>query len=114
MLGRRGVDERRRPVLRYKELARDYAADLGGRPSTAQWALLSRAAGLQVLAEIQEADMAEGGEVNVERYARLVNSLVTVLRTIGLTRRADDITPKGTTLEGHAAVIDELAEEDGS
>ena len=91
MLGERGLDERTRPVKRYKALARAYASDLGGNPSTAQRALLSRAAGLQVLAELQEVAMAEGGEVDVAAYVKRTNGLVTVLRTIGLARRLKDV-----------------------
>ena len=96
-----------------RDLAKDYAVDLGGRPSTAEWALLSRAAGLQVMAEMQEAEMAEGGQINVDVYAKLTNSLVSVLRTIGLAKRPRDVSPREEPLEGHAQTITELAEEEG-
>ena len=114
MLGERGLDERTRPVKRYKALARAYAHDLGGNPSTAQRALLSRAAGLQVLAELQEVAMAEGGEVDVAAYVKLTNGLVTVLRTIGLARSIKDVSAGVGTVEGHAAVIESLAQEEGA
>lgn len=67
---------------------------------------MRRFAAAAVLAEQMEAALARGEDINVERHALLVSSMVRVARQIGVNRIAKDITVpsleqylRGKTLE---------------
>ncbi len=105
VIGGRAVDGRTIPAKRYKAVMADLAADAGGEPSTAAWLLISRAAGLTVQLEQMEAVIASGGAADVEAYAKLTGALVRVLNTLGLGRKARDITPKVVEIDAHARAV---------
>lgn len=104
VIGGKAVDGRTTEARRYKAICADLATDLGATPSTAEWALIQRAAGLMIQSERIECAIATGGTADVDVYCKLVNSLGRVLTQLGTKRRSRDITP-GKTIDAHAAVI---------
>jgi hypothetical protein len=89
------IDGRTRPALAFKAVVAELASDLGGADhlSRAQMELIRRAAGLSVLASQQEADILTGGSVDVEAYTGIANTQRRLLVTLGLKRKARDVTP---------------------
>jgi hypothetical protein len=83
---------------RYRDLIEGHLADMGGLDavSVAEQSLVKRAATLEVeleqlesrFAEMQPADAAQ-----LDLYQRMTNTLRRTLETIGLQRRAKDVTP---------------------
>jgi hypothetical protein len=71
-----------------------HIADAGGRDrlSEAQIALIKRAAGLECVCEKIEGRMSRDEEVDLDRYGRAASHLRRILESIGLQRRAIDIT----------------------
>lgn len=67
--------------------------DLGGEGalSYAKRSLARRAVWLEAWLETQEANAAEGGEINIGQQVQAVNSLIGLLKTLGLERKARDI-----------------------
>jgi hypothetical protein len=53
-----------------------------------------------------DAAILTGEAVDVASYTTLTNSLVRTLKTLGMERRAKDISP-GATIDAHAAVVRE-------
>lgn len=70
-------------------------ADLGGadRLSYAQRSLVERALWLEHWIAGQERVLADGGEADTGRMTQATNSLLGLYRTLGLERRARDVTP---------------------
>jgi hypothetical protein len=70
-------------------------ADLGGEANCtrAQKELIARAAMLSVLAADIEARYLAGEEFALDEYAKIVNASNRVLNSIGLERRAKNVTP---------------------
>jgi hypothetical protein len=79
---------------RYKTIASAIAVDSGGSDacSEAKLQLIRRFAAAAVLAEQMESRLANGEEINVERHALLVSSMVRITRQLGLGRVAKDVT----------------------
>lgn len=100
------VDGRTVEARRYRGLCGDLASDLGGDPSKSQWLLVCRAAALTVQLEMAEQHILTGTAIDVGQYTQLTGMLVRVLRTLGLERRAKDVTP-GATIDAHAAAVRE-------
>ena len=98
-----GVDERSLTARRYREVSAAITSDLGGEThlSEAQDQIVRSAAGLVVMREALDARVVNGEQVDVAEYCRISNSLRRLLATIGLERRAHDVTP----------TIDEIARE---
>jgi hypothetical protein len=99
-----GKDERSLYVRRLKELCAEYAHDLGGPDalSTAQRALIRRAAVMQIELEKLDTRFAEDvtvGERTLELYGRTVGNLRRTLETLGIKRV--EAPPK--TIAGHLA-----------
>ncbi len=92
-----GVDGRSAIARRFRDLVDAIVSDLGGDDtiSEGQRQLARRASALSVQCEQIEADMANGGAIDLNDYVRLVNALNRVLGSIGLKRRMKDVTPKG-------------------
>jgi hypothetical protein len=94
-----GVDGRSPWVRRAKDLIREHLADLGGfdNVSAAERSIVRRAATLTVELERLEAKFALAGEAasvdDLNAYQRAANSLRRLLESIGLQRRAKDVTP---------------------
>ena len=94
----RGADGRTLWVRRFRDLIALHLADLGGEAavSEAQQALVRRAATIIIALERMEFTFATEGEGTphqLELYQRLSNTLRRLLQTIGLERRARDVTP---------------------
>ena len=89
------IDGRTRPALAFKTAVGDFVSDLGGDAavSRAELELIRRAAGLSVLAAQIEAEIVNGDEVAIDRYTATINAQRRVLVTLGLKRRARDVTP---------------------
>jgi hypothetical protein len=95
-----GIDGRSHIARRHIEISASIAKDLGGANllSEAQLQLIRSAAGLVILREDLDAKAADGERIDVATYCRISNSLRRVLDTIGLERRAQDITTLGDIL----------------
>lgn len=104
VIGGKEVDGRTLPARRYRDLCNDIASDLGGDPSAGQWLIINRAAGLTVQCELLDQAILKGEPVDIAAYTTLTNALVRTLKTLGLERRARDVTP-GATLDAHAAAV---------
>jgi hypothetical protein len=79
---------------RFHDLVVGHVADAGGRDllSEAQFALCKRAAGLECELEQMEGRMSQGEQVDLDRYGRAASHLRRILETLGLERRAIDVT----------------------
>jgi hypothetical protein len=86
---------------RFHDLVMGHVSDLGGRStmSEAQFALCKRAAGLECELEQMEGRMSQGEEINLDSYGRAASHLRRILETLGLERKARDVTPDGVELE---------------
>jgi hypothetical protein len=87
------LDARTAPTRRVHELARRIERDLGGDLSTAQQALVLRAATLMTLCEHSEVCLLTGREASLADYLQAANTLKRLLATLGLRRAPKDITP---------------------
>jgi hypothetical protein len=79
---------------RFHDLVHGHISDLGGRSilSEAQFALCKRAAGLECELEQMEGRMSLGEEVDLDAYGRGASHLRRILETLGLERKARDVT----------------------
>jgi hypothetical protein len=90
------TDERGATARRFRDLYHGFCQDLGGadRLSQGELQLVRRAAALSSELERQEAVWALGeAKFDFGGYATLTNVLRRVLESIGLERRAKDVTP---------------------
>ena len=80
-------------------------ADLGGadRLSYSQRSLVERALWLEHWIAQQERILADGGDADTGRMTQATNSLLGLFRTLGLERRARDVTPDLATYIGGKA-----------
>lgn len=108
VIGGKAVDGRTIPAKRYKALCSELASDLG-EPTSAQWSLIARAAGITVQCELIEAQIAQGEAVSVGDYTRLINTLIGTLRLLGVKHRAGD---RLKTLDPHARLMSEIDDDD--
>jgi hypothetical protein len=79
---------------RFHDLVRGHVVDAGGRDmiSEAQFALCKRAAALECELELLEGRLSQGEQVDLDSYGRAASHLRRILETLGLERRAVDIT----------------------
>jgi hypothetical protein len=79
---------------RYRDLMAGHISDLGGQDqlSVAQLSLCRRAAALEVELERLEAKLANGEEVDLDRYGRAASHLRRLLEALGIRRLAKDVT----------------------
>ncbi len=91
----RDLDGRSRAAARCRELARELEVDLGGadRLSSAQRQLIQRAAVLAAQLEDFETRWCLGEEVELPDYLAAINVQRRILVSLGLERRARDVTP---------------------
>ncbi len=89
------VDRRRREFRHYQRAFKDYCADSGGpeHMSRAQLDLARRCAGVNTLCDKFEAAIVAGEEVDVAEYLGACNVARRLAVTLGLKRRAMDVTP---------------------
>lgn len=105
------VDARTLVAKRFSELVSSHTADLGGEDacSEGQKAILRRACILIVALEQMESAFASTGSMSVtalDQHQRASNSLRRLLTSIGLDRRARDVTPPKLSdyINGQASV----------
>jgi hypothetical protein len=91
------VDGRLRPAHKFREMAEGMAADRGGRDqlTRGEEALIRRAAGLEVLADLIEEKLVRGEDVSVVDYGNVVSRQTRVLQVLGLERKARNVTLDG-------------------
>lgn len=101
-----GEDKRGPVPRRIADIIQLITTDLGGPTelSEGQRQVIQRIATMSVWCESQEAVMASGEEIDIDRFQRTANSLRRLCESIGLARRARDITP---SLEHYIVVDDE-------
>jgi hypothetical protein len=100
-LSLRDLDGRSRAAARCRELVASLESDLGGsdRLSTAQRQLVQRAALLATQLEDFEVRWSLGEPIELQDYLATVNCQRRVLQSLGLERRARDVTPTSTLAE---------------
>jgi hypothetical protein len=108
-----GVDGRSTWVRRLRDLIASHTTDLGGDDavSEAERSIIRRAATMTVELERMEGVFAVAGEAlpeQIDLYQRTANSLRRLLESVGLERRARDVSP---TLADIAEQIDRDREE---
>lgn len=88
-----GVDGRSIIARRYREILEALVSDMGGDPSEAQQQIARRAATIAIDCEQQDAAAARGEPLDVKTYTTASNSLRRLLESLGLERRARNVTP---------------------
>jgi hypothetical protein len=80
---------------RYRDLILGHINDLGGEAalSQSQISLIRRASAIELELEQMEGRLSEGGTVDIEKFSRAASHLRRLLESLGLERRARDITP---------------------
>jgi hypothetical protein len=89
------VDGRCAVARRYRDIATQIIADMGGASQCAEarLQLIRRFAAAAVLAEQMEAQLANGHSINIADHALLSSILVRLAQRIGIDRRSRNITP---------------------
>lgn len=95
------IDGRSLPARRFVELVHDVSSDMGGRDdlSAVQKQLVKRFVGACVIAELMEAKLVAGGDVDVAQYSTLANTSNRLAASIGIRRQPRDV----VTLEAYLA-----------
>jgi hypothetical protein len=90
-----GGDKRGPVARRFRDLVGLVTADLGGvdELSENQRQIVRRIASLSVWCESQEARMADGEEIDIDKFQRTSNSLRRLCETIGLRHASKNVTP---------------------
>lgn len=80
---------------RFRDLTAQHAADLGGTVSLseAQQSLIRRVSAIEVELEQMEGRMSKGEAVDLDGYTRAAGHLRRLLESLGIERRARDVTP---------------------
>src|ERR1700730_11852414 len=81
---------------RYKDIIVGHVNDLGGHDalSQSQISLIKRASAIELELEQMEGKLSQGLPVDIEKFTRAASHLRRLLETLGLERRAKDVTPK--------------------
>lgn len=87
------VDGRSVAFRRYREILASLVSDMGGDPSEAQQQIARRAASIAIWCEQQDAAAATGTPIEVAPYTTASNTLRRLLESLGLERRARNVTP---------------------
>ena len=106
--GGRPIDGRTVQARRFRDVLEAILSDLGGRDglSEGEIQLARRCAALSVQCEVFEAHLAAGHDFDHEGFVTMVNALNRTLRSIGLRRRARDVTPDlRSYIAGKAEVV---------
>ena len=88
--------DRRGPIARrFKDVVQLVTSDLGGPTALSenQRQLIRRIASMSVWCESVEAKMADGDEIDIDKFQRTSNSLRRLCESIGLERRQRDVGP---------------------
>lgn len=112
-LGDVAVDGRSKLARRFADHIDDLVSQIGGDPTPAQLAIIRNAACLAVLTEIDQAKLVSGQDVDDAVFIRRVETLRKLLWSLGLHRRARDVSPapKGPVIDAHAASILEASDD---
>ena len=78
---------------RHRDLTQLYADDLGRDLSEVQWGLIATAATLRCALERMEGQLSLGAEVDLDLFGRLTGHYRRIAETLGIERRAKDVTP---------------------
>jgi hypothetical protein len=99
------VDGRSLIARRYRDITNAILLDAGGLEncSEARAQLIRRFSACSVLAELIEADLANGKTVSIADHAQLSSTLTRLASRIGIDRRSRDITPP--TVEAYLAHV---------
>lgn len=102
------LDGRTAASRRARDLIAEIESDLGGSDclSAGQRQLVQRAAVLGALIESYEATWLAGKKTPIETYLSTINAQRRVLTTLGLERRAHDVTPSVGAYLGHVKAKD--------
>lgn len=87
------VDARSLTFRRYREILASLIADMGGDPTEAQTQIARRAASLSIWCEEQDTSAANGTPIDIGAYTTASNSLRRLLESLGLERKARNVTP---------------------
>ena len=89
------VDGRSLIARRYRDIVSAVASDQGGTEqlSEARLQLIRRFSAAAVLAELMEARLARGEQINIQEYSVLVSTMVRVAQRIGIDRISRDVAP---------------------
>lgn len=90
-----GLDGRSASARRFRDLVHRFVSDMGGldRCSEIKLGLLRRLAAATVQAELLEARMVKGEQVNIEQLCTLASTTVRIATRLGLERVPRDVTP---------------------
>jgi hypothetical protein len=102
------LDKRSVATRRAADLMRGLERDLGGDPSTAERAMIQRCAVLSAMCEDFEVRWVKGEQIDLMQFGYLTNVLRRCLQSIGLERRAKDITPSSKAGRRPGAPEDEM------
>ena len=90
-----GLDGRTASARRYRDLVNAFVADMGGpdRCSDIKLGLLRRLAAVTVQAEVLEAKMVNGEQVDIGTLCVLASTTVRLSQRLGIERVATDVSP---------------------
>jgi hypothetical protein len=90
-----GVDQRTATYRRYRDLVDTILGDQGGvdQCSESRKQLVRRFAACSVLAEMAEAKLVAGEQIDVQEHALLCSTLTRLVSRLGIDRIAKDISP---------------------
>jgi hypothetical protein len=90
-----GLDGRSASARRFRDLVNAFVADMGGldRCSEIKLGLVRRLAAATVQAELLEARMVNGEQVDIGQLCTLASTTVRIASRLGLERRAKNVTP---------------------
>lgn len=110
------IDGRSAPARRAKEIQWSIFSDLGGaeRLSETRVQLIRRFAITVVAAEAIEAQLLEGGSIDIEQHAKLASTLVKLSQRIGLGRHAKTVPDLQDYLRSKQHQQDDHTEDDAT
>jgi hypothetical protein len=84
---------------RYRDLIAGHVSDLGGHDtlSEAQKSLIRRASAIECELELMEGKLSQGEEIDIDVFTRSSSHLRRIFETLGIERRAKDITSLSDT-----------------
>ncbi|HEY7194900.1 MAG TPA: hypothetical protein VH439_14255 [Gemmatimonadales bacterium] len=90
-----GLDGRRAEARRFRDLVLSFISDMGGldQVSEIKLGLLRRLAAATVQAELLEARMVNGEQVDILTLCTLASTTVRIASRLGLERQAKNVTP---------------------
>jgi hypothetical protein len=101
---------------RYRDIVAGHLSDLGGRSalSEAEISLVKRVSTLEIECEQAEGKLSMGEEIDLDLYQRMTNSLRRTLETLGIDRRACDVTVDGVEIEPFSPMRSRWAAEEAA